>query len=367
MKKRFIIVGLILGLFFGGLFAYHFIMKHIVSGFIKNYEAPPITVNAIEIHPIKWQPTYNTVGSTIATQGTNISPIISGVVSHVLFNSGDLVKKGQTLLILDIDVLTAQLNNAKATMSFNEVTYKRYKTLFHEGALSEQDMDQAKSNYQQAAATTAQYQALLNQKYIKAPFSGRVGIRQVSLGQYLNAGDVITNIQSLNPIYVNFEVPEQFLKTLAMGQIIHVNIDTFKDHVFSGKITAFDAQVADDTKSITVQATLSNTDSKNLILPGMQANISVLLSQNIEVIAVPQQAIAYSLYGNSVYLVKDGKDKKGHAIKIAQQVNITPGDQEGNEVEVKAGLKSGDVIVTDGQIKLKNNSPITVITETSQS
>lgn len=367
MKKRFIIVGIILFLVFGGLVAYHFVVQAMTAKYMKNYAPPPVTVNVLEVTPVSWQPTYDAVGSMVAVQGTNISPVVSGMVTKILFNSGDIVKKNQILAVLDTGVLSAQLNDAEALMVYNKKTYDRYQTLYRQGAMSASQVDLASATYQQSAAQVAQDSAYLQQKYITAPFAGRVGIRSASLGQYLNAGDVITNIQQLNPMYLNFELPEQFLQSMYLGQPVEVSVDTFPGLSFKGKITAFDAEVGNDTKSITVQATLDNSNSKSLLLPGMQADITVFLKGQGKVIAVPQQAIDYSLYGNTVYVITEGTNKTGQAEKIATQVAVTPGAQQGNLVEITGGLKEGDLIVVDGLPKLQNNSPVTIVNETAQS
>lgn len=367
LKKRFIIVGTILFLLFGGLVAYHFVVEYFTAKFLKNYEQPPVTVNVLQVEPVTWSPTYSTVGSAVAIQGANVAPATNGIVTKILFNSGDIVKKNQVLVVLDPDIPAAQLQTDEATMRYDKITYERYQPLYQQGVLSAQNLDQAYSTYQASVATVAGDKATLAQKYIMAPFAGRVGIRSVSLGQYLNTGDVVTNIQQLNPIYVNFDLPEQFLQNMYIGQPIEVAIDTFPGMAFKGKITAFDAQVADNSKAITVQATLPNTDPKATILPGMQANVTVFLKDQGKVLAVPQEAINYSLYGNSVYVVTDSKDKKGNAMKMATAVPITPGLQEGNLVEVTGELKAGDLIVVDGLSKLQGNSSVTIVNQTSQS
>ena len=367
MKKRFIIVGIILFIVFGGLVAYHFIRQYLIAQYMKTYEPPPITVNTMTVNPVDWNPSYVAIGSVTAIQGTDISPIVSGQVTKILFNSGDIVKKNQLLVILDTDVLQAQVSQARALANYDKETYDRYKVLFHEGVVSAQDLDQTASNYGQAVAAWQQQIAQLEQKYIVAPFAGRVGIRDISLGQYLNAGTMITNIQSINPMYVNFQVPEQFLPILHIGQPIEMTIDSFPHVVFKGKISAFDAMVADNTKSITVQATVPNTDKKALMLPGMQSTVSVVLPQQGKVMAVPQQAVNYTLYGNTVYLITPSKGKKGEANIIATQIAVTPGQQQGNLVQILKGLKAGDQIVVDGQAKLQNNNPVKIIDSVTQS
>ncbi|MCX7122397.1 MAG: efflux RND transporter periplasmic adaptor subunit [Gammaproteobacteria bacterium] len=367
MKKRFIIVALILFIVFGGLVAYHFISQYLIKQYVASYEAPPVTVNTLQLTPVKWSPTYDTVGSVQAVQGTDVSPIVSGMVTKILFTSGQIVKKNQILVVLDTDVLTAEVNNAQALNVYNKQTYERYKTLFHEGVISASDLDQAASNYGQSNAALQQQFAMLEQKYVLAPFAGQVGIRDISLGQYLNAGTMITNIQSVNPMYINFQVPEQFLPELYIGQPIKVSIDSYHGVIFNAKITAFDAQVANNTKAITVQATAPNTHKKTMLLPGMQANIEILLPVTGQVIAIPQQAINYSLYGNTVFTVVPSKDKNGKADLAAKEIAITPADQSGNLVRIVSGLKAGDQIVVDGQVKLQDGNSIKVVATSTQS
>ena len=367
LRKRFIIVGMILFVVFGGLVAYHFVIDAFIAKKIAGYEAPPVTVNVLKIEPTEWSPTYSTVGSAVATQGSDLAPVVNGIVTQILFNSGDIVKKGQTLVVLDTNIYAAQLKADQAKMAYDKVTYERYQPLYKQGVISAQDLDQAFSNYESDVAVVAQDKATLAQKYIKAPFAGKVGIRTVSLGQYLNAGTVVTNIQQLDPIYVNFQLPEQFLQSMYVGQPVSITIDTFPGMTFKGKISAFDAQVADNTKAITVQATFQNKNSKAMILPGMQTDVTVYLKDSGKVLAVPQEAINYSLYGNSIYVITDGKDRQGNPVKMATSVAITPGLQEGNLVQIAGNVKAGDLVVVDGLAKLQGNAPVKIINQTSQS
>ena len=365
LKKRFIIVGSILALVFGVLIAYHFVMSALTAKFIAKFQPPPVTVNVLKVEPIGWKPTYSVVGSAVAVQGTNIAPNVQGLVTKILFNSGDIVKKNQVLVVLDPAIYAAQLQTDEAKLEYDKVSYERYLPLYQQGVISAQYLDQVQSTYEAGLATVAQDKATLIQKYILAPFSGKVGIRTVSLGQFLNPGDVVTNIQQLDPIYVNFELPEQSLQSMYIGQPVEVTIDTFPGMTFKGKISAFDAQVADNTKAITVQATFPNSNPKAVILPGMQANVNVLLQESGKVLAVPQEAINYSLYGNSVYVITDGKDKNGQPVKMATQVAVDPGVQQGDLVAVTGGLKAGDLIVVDGLAKLQGNAPVTIVNQSS--
>jgi membrane fusion protein (multidrug efflux system) len=368
LRKRFIIVSLILLIIFGGLFTYHLVMNMLMHRFIKNFTPPPVSVNVITVQPGPWQDSYDTVGNLVAIEGTDISPQVSGTVTRVLFNSGDYVNVGQPLIIMDTGILAAQLEQAIANERLQKINYVRAAILYRQGVISQSDFDTTRANYQEALGSMEQNQQELNQKILAAPFSGRVGIRQVSVGQYLNAGDQVTNIQQLDPIYANVEVPEQFLGKLHQGQPVEFIIDTFPNQVFKGKITAFDARVGNNTKAITVQATIPNGNPKMRLLPGMMAKVRVLMAQQNNLISVPQQAVSYTLYGNSIYVVSKAEDPKTHETSLtAKAVNITTGEQNGNQVLVTSGLHAGDQIVVDGQVKLQDGSRIKIANGTAAS
>jgi membrane fusion protein, multidrug efflux system len=372
LKKRFIITGIILAIIFGGLLAYHIIVGLMIKNYMKNFAPPPVSVNVVTVTQGSWQNSYSTVGNLVAVQGTNISPQVTGTVTKVLFNSGDYVQAGQSLIIMDTGILSAQLAGAIANERLQKVNYVRAASLYRQGVMSQSDFDTARANYQTALAQAENDQQQLNQKILAAPFTGRVGIRQVSLGQYLNAGDVVTNIQQLNPIYANFDVPEQFLSQMHLGQNVEFTVDTFPDHIFKGKITAFNAEVGNDTKAITVQATLPNNNPKMRLLPGMLTKVRVLMAVEQNVLSVPQQAISYTLYGDSVFVVAtqpikaDKEDKKAKATTeiIAKTVPIMAGEQVGNQVRIVSGVNAGQEVVINGQVKLQDGSPISIVSGT---
>lgn len=362
LRKRFIIVVIILAVVFGSLFAYHIVVGMFVKNYMKNFAQPPATVNVVTVAAGPFQDSYDTIGNLVAVQGTDISPEVSGTITRINFNSGDYVKAGQVLLELDPQIQAAGLANAIANARLQKINYERGAILYKQGVISQSDFDTDYANYQEAVANVGQNQGSLAQKIIRAPFSGKVGIRLVSLGQYLNAGTVITNIQELNPIYVNFELPEQYLTQLYIGQPIDISVDTFPNQIFEGKISAFDAQVGSDTKSITVQATIPNTDAKMMLLPGMLAQLKVLMPMQANVISIPQEAISYTLYGNNVYIVKTKEDPKTHqTIQYADEVPITVGTQQGDNVVVLKGVNPGDEVIVNGQVKIQNGSPVQII------
>lgn len=363
LRKRFIIVGVILVVVFGSMFAYHIVMSMFIKNYIKNFAQPPATVNVVTVQAGSWQDSYDTVGNLVAVQGTDLSPEVSGTITMVGFNSGNYVHAGQILVELDPQIQVAGVVNAIANKRLQQINYERAAVLYRQGVMSQSDYDTDYANYQEAVANVAQNQGQLQQRVIRAPFSGKVGIRLVSLGQYLNAGTVITNIQQLNPIYVNYEVPEQFLTQLYVGQPVQISVDTFPNQIFTGKITAFDAQVGANTKSITVQASIPNTNEKMMLLPGMLAKIKVLMPVQANVLSIPQEAISYTLYGNNVYVVKSETDPKTHApIQTAVEVPITVGSQQGDNVVVLKGVNVGDQVIVNGQVKIQNGSPVQIIT-----
>lgn len=360
LRKRFIITGIILAVIFGGLLAYHIVVGMMIQKYMKNFTPPPIAVNVVTVTDGPWQNSYSTVGNLVAIQGTDISPQVTGTVTKVLFNSGDYVVAGQPLIILDTGILAAQLEQSLANERLQKVNYVRAAILYRQGVMSQSDFDTARANYQQALGAAEESQQQLNQKILAAPFAGRVGIRQVSLGQYLNAGDVVTNIQKLDPIYANFDVPEQYLSQMYVGQPVEFVVDTFPKQIFKGKITAFNAEVGSDTKSITVQATIPNRDPKMRLLPGMLANVRVLMQLEENVLSVPQQAISYTLYGDSIFVVRKETSKDGKSQTIAKVVPLVVGEQVGNQVRVVSGLAPGDQVVINGQVKLQDGSPINI-------
>ncbi|MDF2939503.1 MAG: efflux transporter periplasmic adaptor subunit [Gammaproteobacteria bacterium] len=367
MKKRLIIVLSVLFVLFGGIFGYHIFVNYEINKYLAHMQMPPAAVSVATAKTETWQPSISSVGTLAAVQGVNISPQVSGIVKEIDFTSGQMVKKGQVIIKLDTDVLKAQLQGDIAAQKLAQLNYNRDAQLLKVGAVARSQVDSDLSTLQQDKANTEQTQQELNQKIITAPFSGKLGIRQINLGQYLNPGDTITDLQTVDPIYVNYYVPQQNISQLTIGQDITVTVGTYPGVVFKGQINAIDAEVSNDNKSIAVQALIKNSDPKNMLYPGMFASVTTLLPQQESVITVPQIAISYTLYGNSVFVVTDQKDKDGKTTKTAKRVYVTTGDQRGDEVAITQGIKSGDVVVTDGQIKLQDVNPIIIVPSVSSS
>jgi membrane fusion protein (multidrug efflux system) len=258
----------------------------------------------------------------------------------------------------------ADLTSAEATQREADVAYKRQTDLLRKSVASEANVDTALAKRDTAAAAVNRIKALIAQKAILAPFAGRLGIRKVELGQYVSPGLALVTLQALDPIWVDFPMPEQNIGKLATDQVIELTVDAFPGKVFKGRVTSLDARVSQETRTLLVRGTLPNRDGK--LLPGMFANVAVLAGEASEVVTVPRTAITYSLYGDSVYVVKPEEAKEGEAAAGAEQIFIVerrfvrPGQVRGDLVAINSGLTAGEEVVTTGQLKLNNGSRVTV-------
>ncbi|MDF1796075.1 MAG: efflux RND transporter periplasmic adaptor subunit [Coxiellaceae bacterium] len=307
---------------------------------------------------INWVDRLNSVGTVTAVNGVNVTSQINGLVTEINFNSGEMVKKGQVLVHLDDRVEQAQLANYQAQLVFSKGSFGRQHKLFATKATAKSDLDQAISQLGQNLANVDKEKQIIDQKTIEAPFTGKLGIRKVNLGQYVNPGDDLVTLQSLNPLYVNFSLPEQDLSKLKVGQKVGILVDSYPGQEFIGKLTAISPLIASDTRSIALQATIPNKQLK--LIPGTYAEVNVYMPKQQNVVVVPQTAVAYRLYGDSVYIVKDTgkKDKNGKAIIDAITQYVTVGDPVGDRVIITKGLKPNVEVVTAGQIKLQNKTRI---------
>jgi len=359
MLKRLVIMLAVTGLVLGAVFGFQAFKSVMIGKFLKTLANPPQTVSTMAAQSTEWRSQLETVGSLRAVNGANISGQISGIVSAVHFESGKDVKKGDLLLELMAADDIAHLEALKATATLARITLERDQTLVKTNAVSQQTVSTDEGNLKNAKALVAQQQALVDYKAIKAPFSGRLGIRQVDLGQYLAAGTAIVTLQQLDPIYVDFFVPQQALAQIKVDQKVTAKVDTFAGRTFDGKIMAINSQVDPATRNVQVRAILPNKD--DLLLPGMYATIDIDTAAPQRFVTLPQTAITYNSYGNIVYLIDDkGKDAKGQPQLVARQTFVTTGATRGDQVAIIKGVKDGDTVVTTGQIKLHNGSPVIV-------
>jgi membrane fusion protein, multidrug efflux system len=359
MIKRMLIMLVLFGVVLGGLFGF----KVFVNGKIKEAMAgmanTPQTVSAAKAGSSDWQPAIDAVGSLRAVRGADLSLEVPGVVEEILFQSGDEVQAGQILLRLRAEDEIAKLQSLEATAQLAQITYDRDVKQLKAQAISQAVVDNDEANLRNAKAQVAQQKAIVDKKTLRAPFAGKLGLRQVDLGQFLSAGTVIATLQSLDPIFVDFLLPQQAVAQLAVGAKVDAKIDAFPGRVFTGKITAINPKIETASRNIQVRATLPNADQK--LLPGMFATVQLETGAAEHLITLPQTAVSYNPYGSLVYLVDDkGKGADGKPQLTARQVFVTTGATRGDQVAILKGVAEGDMVVTSGQIKLRNGVPVIV-------
>ncbi|MDU9390668.1 efflux RND transporter periplasmic adaptor subunit [Pseudomonas sp. zfem002] len=327
---------------------------------------PPVSVAATEARSLPWQSRLPAVGTLKALQGVDLSLETDGTVTRLLFESGQKVKQGQPLLELDSQVETALLGTALADLKLAEVDYGRGSQLVGSQAISRGEYDRLTSQFRRTKAVVDQLKASLAKKSIAAPFGGTIGIRQVDVGEYLPSGTVIATLQDLSSLYVDFSVAEQSLPKLGIDQEVLIGVAAFPGETFSAHISAINPRVEDATRNVLVRATLVNPDGK--LLPGMFTSVQVLLPNPRDEVVVPQSAVTYTLYGNSVYVATPKKDENGEPQKdgegqptlIAERRFVTTGEHRDGLVVVSKGLAAGETVVTAGQLKLTQGAAITV-------
>jgi membrane fusion protein (multidrug efflux system) len=352
----FVVAGLI---YFGlGYFKVNQIMGFVQLAKSGAFAPPPTAVTTTVAEKSQWQPTLESIGTVTAINGVTISTDLAGIVSKIAFESGSKVKAGDLLVQLNTDQEQAQLASAEAQQDWTQVTLTRNQDLLAKRTVSQSDYDSAAAQFRQAKAAVEQYKAIIARKTLRAPFDGVVGIRQVNLGQYLNTGDSVVTLQSFDPIYVNFSLPQQDLSKLTEGQSVELNLDAYGDKVFSGKITAINSLVDQNSRNIQLQATLPNAETQ--LRPGMYARVKVLLPETQEVIAVPSSAIHYAPYGDSVFVVTEMKSEDGKTYKGVKEQFVKLGQTKGDLTAIVSGVKPGDELVTSGVFRLKSGAPIIV-------
>jgi membrane fusion protein (multidrug efflux system) len=364
--KYLVFFVVVFGLFLGVLFGLGFLKFTQIQGFIKlaksgAFEPPPTAVTTDLAKQSEWRPTLDSVGSLTAVNGVTVSTDLAGIVHEIAFESGNKVHAGDLLVRLDTTQEEAQLRQAEAQRDWAQVTLKRDKDLVEKHAISQSDYDNADASYRQTKASVDQYNAVIARKTLRAPFDGIAGIRQVNLGQYLKEGDPVVTLQSFDPIYVNFSLPQQDLSKLVVGQPVTLQVDAYGDRLFNGTITAINSMVDLSTRNIQVQATLGNSDLK--LRPGMFGKVSVAMNEAQNVIAVPATAIHYAPYGDSIFVVSEMKDQAGKDYKGVKEQFIKLGRSRGDMISIVSGLKPGQEVVTSGVFRLKSGAHVIVNNE----
>jgi len=345
------------GIFFLIVFGWYGVKSVITYWFISHYQPPAVTVSAIYVQSKTWQSYLNAVGTLNAINGVDISSEAPGLIENIRFNSGQFANKNDVLIVMRSDVEQANLKSSKAKLALATINYDREKTLFTKKVSSQASLDTRYAELLQAQSAVESVQAQIQQKTIAAPFSGRLGIRLVNLGQYVSAGTPMVTLQSLNPLYVLFSLPEQYLASLYLGQDIEVTVNWGKGKIVNGKITAVNSKVDQATRNILIQATIPNPAYE--LYPGMYGLVKVWLKTSNATIVVPQTAISYSLSGDYVFLIKNEGSAKKPALHVYRQY-VKVGERRGDEAAILEGLKDQDHIVTSGQLKLQNGTLVVI-------
>ena len=353
MTKRiiFILIGLLIVI--GTVAAIKFLQIQKMTEAGKHRGRPPAIVTTAEVREETWQTRLTAVGSLSAVQGVLVSAELPGKVVEISFKPGTAVQKGDLLLRLDTETEQARLNSAKTAASLAKINRDRAQVLVTKKSMSHSSFDTAEARYNQALAKLNELQAIIAKKTIRAPFTGRLGIRLVNLGQILDQGDGIVDLQALDPIFVNFSLPQQDLSRLTEGLIVQVTTDVLPGEALQGRITAINPAVDPETRTIRVQATVANPREK--LRPGMFVKVAVLLPEQDTLLVIPATSILYAPYGDSVFVVDsrvDDKTKKPGMI-LRQQV-VRTGRKRGDFVAITSGLKQGESVVTTGVFKYRN-------------
>ncbi|MGN6382378.1 MAG: efflux RND transporter periplasmic adaptor subunit [Dyella sp.] len=321
----------------------------------------PVTVSTVKAAEQPWQPALNAVGTLRAANGADLAAEVAGLVTDVNLKSGQEVKKGQLLVQLRDGDEVAQLQQLQANAELSKITLERARKQLAAQAISQADFDTAQADTKARQAAVAQQQVVIAKKQLRAPFDGRAGIITISPGDYLAAGTTVVTVQQLDPLYVDFNVPQGELGRLKVGQPVTLTLDAYAGRSFSGKLSAINPKVDTSTRNVQVEATVPNHDQT--LTPGMFAKVSVDVGQQRTQLTLPQAAIVYNPYGDTVYVVQPskGKDAKGKPNPpTVKQAFVTTGDSRGDQVAILKGISAGTEVVTSGQMKLKNDAPITV-------
>jgi membrane fusion protein (multidrug efflux system) len=322
------------------------------------FQPPPEAVTTIVASAERWPSTTTAIGTVAAVRGVRVAADLPGVVDRIAFESGQAVREGDVLALLDTRQERAQLAAAEAQRDLARINFERMEGLLNERVVSRAEFDRAQADQRQSEARVGEIHAAIERKSIRAPFAGVLGIRKVNLGQYLAGGDALVTLQSLNPIYVNFGVPQQAIAQLRPGRTVRVAVENLGSAEFSGPITAIDSIVDESTRNVQVQATLANPGAK--LRPGMFVQATVATGASDAVISLPASAIQHAPYGDSVFVVADLKDPKGRSYRGVRQQFVKLGGERGDQIGVVSGLAPGDEVVTSGVFKLRNGAPVLV-------
>ena len=358
MAKRMIVMLTVTALFVAALGFVKFRQIQTAIGQAAAFQPPPEAVTTIVARQDPWPSTLSAIGTMAAVQGVTVSADLPGTVDRIGFDSGKPVREGEVLALLDTRQEQAQLAAAESQRDLARLNFDRMQGLLNERVISRAEFDRATAEDRQAEARVAEIRAAIDRKTIRAPFSGVLGIRQVNLGQYLSGGEALVTLQSLNPIYVNFGVPQQSAGQIRVGRGVRIAADDLAGVELSGRVTAIDPSVDEATRNVQVQATVANPDGR--LRPGMFVRTELVMAASSAVVSVPASAISYAPYGDSVFVVADLKTESGQSYRGVRQQFVKLGGARGDQVAITTGVKAGDEVVTSGVFKLRNGAAVQI-------
>lgn len=357
MIKRFILILVVFSVVGGSIFALKQ-RKAEERAAMSSRTFPPAAVTVAEVQQERWRQSLFAVGSVAAEQGINVNAPLPGTVVEIQFESGQQVKRGQVLIAQDVGVQMAELDGLVAAHELRTLQFQRAKKLLTDKQISQSDYDAARAALDEAHADVQAKRAYIVRKKVYAPFDGTLGIRMVDLGTYLEPGDPIVPLQMLDPIHVDYALPEQYLSRLSVGQITEIVVPAYPGEKFYGQITAFDPGIDQATRNVRIRATMANPDRR--LRPGMFAEVSTIEALTKAVASLPQTAVTYSPYGDTVFVVVE-TDGAAHV----ERRQIETGEVRAGRVEIVAGVSLGERVVAIGQNKLRNDMPVNVVENVS--
>ena len=365
MTKRMIIMLLAVGTVFGGILGWQLLVKPaMMRKFIPVGVIPPQTVSTTKAEFSEWQGEFQAVGTVRAVRGADIAAEVPGVITAIHFQSGQEIQEGASLVQLNNESDLARLQSLAAAAELAEANYERNKKQLEIQAVSQAVVDADAANLKSARAQVAEQRALVNRKLVRAPFAGRLGIRAVDVGQYVTAGTKLVTLQALDPVYVDFYAPQKLLGKVALRQKIVLQTDAFAGAQFAGEISSIDPRVDPATRNVLVRASVRN--SKRSLLPGMFATVAIASGGPQRFITLPQTAVSYNPYGDTVFVVEEQTGQDGKASLVAQQKFVTTGGTRGDQVAILSGIKEGDTVVTAGQLKLRSGGVPVIVNNSIQ-
>ena len=353
MNRRMVVMLIGVGILFGGIFGYKAFVSAMIDDYFDSMPPPTATITAAEVSRMTWTPGLEAVGSFSAVQGAMLTTEAAGIVREIRFASGDRVEAGAELVVLDSEADRARLRSLEAAKRLADLELERARRLAAQNSISEAELTRRQSEAEQAMAAVNEQRARIAQKTVRAPFAGELGIRQVNVGQYLSPGDPVVSLQSVDPIYVNFNLAERYVADVRRGQTLRVRVDA-RDAEFRGAINAVEPSVRDSTRTFAVQATVDNLDG--LLRAGMFGRVSLDIGEAEDVVVAPLSAISFSPYGNSVFVVSEDDDGQ---LRVSRRF-VQTGSRRGDLIRITQGLEPGDRVATSGLLKLRNDAVVKI-------